>query len=275
MKFYKYHGVGNDYIVIDSNEIAKLSKKQISLICNRNKGIGSDGLLLGPFEDNLVKIYNSDGSEAEKSGNGIRIFSKYIQEKYKIKDKETIIKTKSGDVEVKYLEDSIKLNMGKYTFVSNEIPTKFEEKEILNKKIMIKNQPFNINCVNIGNPHCVIISDDLDVNFVKKYGPLIEKSNFFPSKINVQFVKITDKNNIIIEIWERGSGYTLSSGTSSCAAVLVANKLGLVEEEVIVHMPGGTLKITIKNKEVYLEGKIEKVFEGNFSKEFAKTLKLK
>ncbi len=221
VKFYKYHGLGNDYIVIDPRETKiTLDKPTIKLICDRNFGVGSDGILYGPeIIDNYFKlrIFNPDGSEAEKSGNGLRIFSRYLWDVGLVKTNPFTISTIGGDVqsEIRNNGDMVKIEMGKVSFIASEIPLNGEPGEVLNRNFVIKGRTLQYCAANIGNPHCVVLCDEISPELAKEYGPHIETNPMFPNRINVQFMKVIDKNHIQIEIWERGAGYTLASGSSS------------------------------------------------------------
>jgi diaminopimelate epimerase len=281
MDFYKYHALGNDYIVIDPQKTKiKLTPDRIELICNRNFGVGSDGILYGPIIAKgkiKLRIFNPDGSEAEKSGNGIRIFSKYLSDAKIVTRKIFNLLTLSGEVEVKILnEDSslIKVDMGIVTFQSKKIPVAGKNREVVNESLKINGREYKITGLSIGNPHCVIPLKNISEELTKEIGPEIEKHPLFPNRINVQLLEVIDRKNIEIEIWERGAGYTLASGTSSCAAASVAYKLGLVGKKINVHMPGGKIKVEIdKNNHVHMTGSVSKVAEGNFAEEFWKKLK--
>jgi len=272
IEFAKYHALGNDYIVIDPNrnEIP-LDEETIKLICHRNFGIGSDGILYGPLtEDGMLalRIFNPDGSEPEKSGNGIRIFSKYLfDEGYK---KDTFhLKTLGGMVEVSYLNDDatlIKVDMGPATFISDEIPVAGPHREVVNEELNINGRDFHITCVSVGNPHCVIPVPDLSKELALQYGSAIENNPLFPNRINVQFLSRVDRNNIKIEIWERGAGYTLASGSSSTAAAFASRKLGLVDDNVNVTMPGGEIKIEFDDKgHAHMTGSVTAVYKGIYN----------
>ena len=275
--FYKYHGLGNDYIVIDPNKLnfnLKLNEKNIKLICHRNFGIGSDGILLGPIiKDGKLsfQIFNPDGSEAEKSGNGIRIFALYVHDQGYIKKSKFDLYTKGGKVVINILDlksNLIKVAMGQYSFLSEKIPMNIDSKEVLNHEINLLGEKEVINCVNIGNPHCVLIKKKVTEDLAKKLGPLLETHQLFPNKINVQFVQILDRANIKIEIWERGAGYTLASGTSSSAASCVAHKLDFIDKNVTVHMKGGKVNVEIVDKELFLTGEVARISSGSFAKDF-------
>ena len=275
--FYKYHGLGNDYIVIDPNKLnfnLKLNEENIKLICHRNFGIGSDGILFGPIiKDNKLsfQIFNPDGSEAEKSGNGIRIFALYVHDQGYIKKSKFDLYTKGGKVVINILDlksNLIKVAMGQYSFLSEKIPMNIDSKEVLNHEINLLGEKEVINCVNIGNPHCVLIKKKVTEDLAKKLGPLLETHKLFPNKINVQFVQILDRANIKIEIWERGAGYTLASGTSSSAASCVAHKLDFIDKNVTVHMKGGKVNVEIVDKELFLTGEVARISSGSFAKDF-------
>ena len=275
MHYYKYHALGNDYIVIDPAKTdIKLTTENVRLICDRNFGIGSDGILYGPLFINKnihLKIYNPDGSIAEKSGNGVRIFSRYLVESKYVSGSEFTFQTDGGKVEIKILKNDaslIKVNMGGITFLSSKIPVGGSEREVVNEKLTIQGVEYRITCLSIGNPHCVLPLTEISKEIATQIGPLIENHPLFPNRINVQFLKVIDKENIQIEIWERGAGYTLASGSSSCAAACAANKLGFVGENITVHMPGGKINIEIRGNTIYMTGSVSSVSEGNFTEEF-------
>ena len=281
--FYKYHGLGNDYLVIDPHRFGfdlTLNEENIKLICHRNYGIGSDGILYGPIiEEGRInfKIFNPDGSEAEKSGNGIRIFALYVLDQAYVKTKYFDLYTKGGKVSVEFINTErnlIKVNMGEYSFLAEKIPFKGKG-EVINRKIELLGKTEKINCVNIGNPHCVLFKEKATAEDAKILGSALEVYDLFPNRINVQIVEVLDKSNIKIEIWERGAGYTLASGTSSSATSCVAHKLGLINKDVTVHMPGGKVKVEVTDESVYLTGGVARVFEGNFSKDLRDKLMVK
>lgn len=270
--FYKYHALGNDYIVIDPNKTEiNLTEDNVKILCHRNFGIGSDGILYGPiFEDGEIrlKILNPDGSEAEKSGNGIRIFSKFLVDMKYVNKKTFQLKTLGGKVNVEVIDDYanlIKVDMGTATFNSEQIPVNGSAREVINEKLQIGNDIFKVTCVSVGNPHCVIPVENISKELAMKIGPFVENHEIFPNRINMQLLKVIDKNNIQIEIWERGAGYTLASGSSSCAAANAAHKLKLVDEKIKVHMPGGVLDIEIKNDgHIFMTGEVLGVAKGCF-----------
>ncbi|MBF0287083.1 MAG: diaminopimelate epimerase [SAR324 cluster bacterium] len=274
MKFYKYHALGNDYIVLDLPDSMALTPDQIKLICHRNYGIGSDGILRGPLASDKcefgLRIFNPDGSEAEKSGNGLRIFSRYLWDQQLVQDQPFQIETPGGIVisEIKEKGRSITVAMGKVSFHSSEIPVTGLPRDVLQETMEIADQSFTYCAATVGNPHCVVLCDSISAEDVKTWGPAIEVDSRFPNRTNVQFMKILDQNNIQIEIWERGAGYTLASGSSSTAAAAVAHRLNLCRADIAVHMPGGTIQIQIENDySTHMTGPVTKVCEGVIAEE--------
>lgn len=272
VRFKKYHGLGNDYLIIDPNvSDIQLTSDAIRLICDRHFGVGSDGILYGPIlsGNNLsVRIFNPDGSEAEKSGNGLRIFAKYLFEKRYVKNKDFSIETLGGIVEAQIKDDIanlIKINMGKISFLSTNIPVTGSEREVVDEQLEIDGMKYEVTCLSIGNPHCVIPMRDISEQKARELGPSVENHEMFPNRINMQLLKVIDRANIEIRIWERGAGYTLASGSSSCAAAGAAHKLHMVDETINVKMPGGELLVEVgSDKGVHLTGPVKAVFEGCF-----------
>lgn len=273
--FFKYHALGNDYIVIDpNNSKLNLDIENIKLICHRNFGIGSDGILYGPIIQNGIyglRIFNPDGSEAEKSGNGIRIFSKYLVDEGYVDMRQFKLQTQGGEVMIEVLDDygnMIKVDMGTVTFDSKLIPVNGPGREVINEDFNIDGTDYKMTCLSIGNPHCVIPLNNISKDLALKLGDKVENNELFPNRINMQLLKVIDRNNISIEIWERGAGYTMASGSSSCAAASAAYKLGLVDDKIKVHMPGGKIDIEIREDgHVYMTGSVDGVARGEFSKD--------
>lgn len=282
-QFIKSHGLGNEYIVFDSEAISfKMTQSAIQKICNVHYGIGSDGILLkvpSKTTDFGLRIFNPDGSEAEKSGNGLRIFCKYLFD-YKFSTKQNFsIETKGGIVHAKIIKIEndrakiIKLEMGRASFVCSDIPVNLKKNECIDESLDIEGSTFLINCVSIGNPHCVIIKEKLDQNEIIKFGPLIENHSIFPNKINVQFVKPISISRAEILIWERGAGLTNASGSSSCAVASLLKKRGLSDGDVTIIMPGGELKINIDDDwNIQMTGEVEQIAEGFLNQEFVEQL---
>lgn len=284
--FVKTHGLGNEYIVLNEEKINfKLTENSIKRICNINFGIGSDGILLkvgSSKADFGLKIFNPDGSEAEKSGNGLRIFCKYIYDYGFANGKEFSVETKGGIVKGKIIEVSnnkaklISVDMGKAIFDSKIVPTNFEEEEVIGKKLKVSDKEYEINCVSMGNPHCVILREELNIDEIKEYGKLIENHNRFPNRTNVQFAKVISRSEAEILIWERGAGFTLASGSSSCAVASILKKRNLVDSKVKVKMLGGELLIEIDEKwNVKMTGEVRQIAEGTLSNELIEDLNKK
>jgi diaminopimelate epimerase len=275
MKFAKYHALGNDYIVIHPADlINEINQDVIRLICHRNYGVGSDGLLLGPLESHVcdfgLRIFNPDGSEAEKSGNGLRIFARSIFDNSLSNELAFTIETPGGAVSCAVGPDgrSVKVEMGKVSFDSRRIPIVGVSSKILNETLEIDGRNVIFCAVNIGNPHCVVLSEQPSPDVAQRCGPRIEIHPLFPQRTNVQFMEVLDRSNIRIEIWERGAGYTLASGSSSTAAAAVAHKLGHCDSDITVHMPGGQIRVQIDNDlTATITGPVTKVCDGNMADE--------
>ncbi len=278
MRFYKYHALGNDYIVLNPADFPAWSPaptvEQIRVVCHRNFGVGSDGILWGPLPSQQsqfgLRIFNPDGSEAEKSGNGLRIFSRFLWDQGLVKNPTFTVETPGGHVKT-VIKDGGKLltiEMGRVSFDSAKIPVAGAPREVLGEKIRIQDQEFTFNAATIGNPHCVIVLPEITEALARRYGPDLEVHANFPRKTNVQFLKVLDRANVQIEIWERGAGYTLASGSSSSASAAVAHRLGLVDRQVTVHMPGGKIGIEIGTDfSILMIGTVNKVAEGTMHPE--------
>ena len=254
MKFQKYHALGNDYLIYDpEGDEDSFTEEQIIRICHRNFGLGSDGILVGPLRSEKaefgLKILNPDGSEAEKSGNGLRIFARYLRDSGKVGPEAFSVDTLGGVVSCQVSENAevITVEMGQVHFHSEVIPVNVEgpDREVLNEDITVGSETVKYYAATIGNPHCVIPVDQANEEIAMRLGPILENHPNFPNRTNVQFLQILDRNRIRIEIWERGAGYTLASGSSSSAAGAVARKMGACDQNITVEMPGGEIKLEI------------------------------
>jgi len=274
--FVKSHGLGNDYFVLDQAGISfQLNEKNIQLLCDVHYGIGSDGILLkvpSAKADFGLKIYNPDGSEAEKSGNGLRIFAKYLYDYGHTSGKIFTIETLGGIVTAEVTKETnskanrIKVDMGKAIFSSRLIPVICDEPECFDHPLNIIDGTYLINCVSVGNPHCVILRDQLVMAEILKHGSDIENHPMFPNRINVQFAKVLSRNEVEILIWERGAGYTLASGSSSCAVAAVMVKKGLTDRKLTVKMPGGVLQLEVDEQwNIRMEGDVKEIASGYLS----------
>jgi len=269
--YVKSHGLGNDYIVIDPALVPfAVTPEAVRLICDRHRGVGSDGILLvapGDGADFGVRIFNPDGSEAEKSGNGIRIFAKFLRDHgYATRDAFSI-HTLGGVVRVtcRRLAGSGAWSDDRVSWVDAEMGTiRFDPLS----EIDIDGARVEVTSLSIGNPHCVVIVPDLRAVDVRGLGPKIERHPAFPRGTNVQFARVITRSRVDIEIWERGAGHTLASGTSSCAAAAACHRRDLVDRDVTVSMPGGTLKVTVgEGYAMRLGGPVEEVCSGDLSPE--------
>ena len=281
--YIKSHGLGNDYVVLNSEDVDfALDSENIKLICHRNYGIGSDGILLLTHSEKAdfgLKILNPDGSEAGKSGNGLRIFAKYLYEHGYTDKKFFSIDTLGGIVkaELEMEEDTVNqvtVEMGYASFDSKEIPVNGEKREVVEEELKINDNTLKFTAVTVGNPHCVLFMDKLNHEYIKKIGPIVENHPLFPNRTNVQLAKVINENEVKILIWERGAGYTLASGSSSCAVAAACVKSNLTSRELRICMPGGELDIIIRNDwSIKMRGRAEEISMGRFSKDFLRKLK--
>ncbi len=254
MRFHKYHALGNDYLVLDPKDGPAPTPIQTQAICHRNFGLGSDGILYGPMDtedaDFGLRILNPDGSEAEKSGNGLRIFARYLRDQNRVGADPFSVSTLGGNVVCQVFEsgDRIEVEMGRVSFHSEDIPVTGEPREVVDEEIEVNGKSYGYSSATIGNPHVVLPMDDPSKELAESIGPVIENmTSLFPNRTNVQLLKVLDRNNIQIEIWERGAGYTLASGSSSSAAAAVARKIGACDEDITVHCPGGQIGIRVSD----------------------------
>lgn len=285
-QFFKGHGLGNDYIALDPKELTcKLTPKTIRAICDRNWGIGSDGILaLTPSKkaDFGLRIFNPDGSEAEKSGNGLRIFGCYVYETKRTRKKNFSVETKGGLVHISLGTngrgriDHATVEMGHASFRPATLPCSLKVPELIQQPVKAAGKSLRFTGVSVGNPHCVVFRDKgkkwtreelLDI------GPELENHMIFPKRTNVQLAVPVGPHAIYILIWERGAGETQASGSSSCAAASAAIRLGLVKSPVLVKAPGGNLEITVDPQyRLTMKGPVQEVYRGSLSQAFLQVL---
>ena len=240
-------------------------------VCHRRFSVGADGLLVvknSNVADIEMVYYNSDGSRASMCGNGLRCFVKFVYDNNIVNKEEFDVYTLDGikkiKINLKNKEiDTITVNMGKGSFKSCDIPVKTDKEVFINEKIHVLDRDFNINSILMGVPHTIIFVEEINMDEVHKYGPLIEKHEIFPQKTNVNFVKVIDQDNILVRTWERGCGYTLGCGTGMTASVIISNYLKKVGNSVNVISEGGNITIDLIKDEAYMSGKSEKICEGN------------
>lgn len=280
--FVKSHGLGNCYIVIDSDKIDfELTDERVIRICDLHFGVGSNGILLkvpSKIADFGLKIYNTDASIAENCGNGLRIFSKFLHDYGYLSSDKFTVDILGRLIHCEILEKNaagkaikVRVDMGKANFVAKQVPVNFPKEECINEPVTFGGKEFRINCVSVGNPHCVVFRDDLNQEELLKYGPIIETDKMFPNRTNVQFAHVVNRNLVEIKIWERGVGNTLASGSSSCAVASAMRKNNLVDKDVTIRMPGGELQISIDEEwNIKMTGPVEEICSGVFCNEMVK-----
>lgn len=267
-------------IVLDPSQISfELNANNVRLICNRNFGIGADGICYGPLNAGTpceMLFFNPDGSQSQKSGNGLRIFARYLWDAGYVTEKIYDIAIQGALSHVSIQDEAaqhIRMTMGKANFTSNMIPALGEIRQIINEPLELDKNVFYITCVNVGNPHCVIFAEEISPEITQKFGEVIEHHSLFPERINVQFVKTIDKHTIQIEIWERGAGYTLASGTSACATASASIINQHCESPITVQMAGGQALVEIdENWNITLTGTVSAVAQGIFAEDFLSLL---
>ena len=273
MHFTKWQACGNDFVFVNAMtmDIRPVVKKCVS-ICNRNFGIGADGIIFVlPSEKATLqmRIFNSDGSEAEMCGNGIRAFAKWAHELGLVSKHHFSVETGAGILFPELLPDGkVRVDMGVPHLNSSEIPvTGFGDGMVVNRKLTNDLHTYRITCVSMGNPHCVIFTDDIDRISLEEIGSRLEADAHFPRKTNVEFAQLLKKNLLRMRVWERGTGVTMACGTGTCATVVAAILNGLVEGEAEVILDGGNLHISWEgdsSAHVFMAGPAEKVFEGEY-----------
>lgn len=279
LHFSKMRGLGNDYVVIDESqgEIIPENKKSglAKELCNRRFSVGADGVIfVSPSTLTQIKfrIFNADGSEAEMCGNGIRCFAKYVYERDILPQTEMLVETLAGIKKLylnldKNLVRSVRVDMGTATFKTIDVPMITDEEEFLEKTLQVKGKPLKMTVLNVGNPHTIIFTDDIKSVPLDEFGPIIENHEAFPERINVHFVQIQNRTELEMITWERGSGMTLACGTGATATVIAGARLELLDENVLVHLLGGELQITVYQDDgdlgATMEGDAVLVFDGD------------
>jgi diaminopimelate epimerase len=286
LRFFKGHGLGNDYIALEFPDLAgpsaEPSRDAIRLLCDRHRGIGSDGILArwpSDAADFGLRIFNPDGSEAEKSGNGLRIFAAYLLDRGDIaNDARFTVETPGGVVMMALLGRSdgvltVEVEMGRASFSSSALAMPGPERELGTETLELEaGDRFAADPVSLGNPHCVIFQDELDPDDLRRRGPQVCSHPWFGRGTNVQFARVAGSGAVEAWIWERGAGETLTSGSSACAVAAVAVRRGLVtDREVEVRMPGGTLHVTVgEDFEIVLRGPVEGAYRGELAPDLAR-----
>ncbi len=274
MQFTKMHGIGNDFVVVDSlkhtyteEEIPAMSR----FLCDRRFGVGGDGLILVlPSKQGhaMMRMFNPDGSEAEMCGNGIRCFAKYVYDHQIVPETNINVETLAG---IKYLKLSLKggkvsevcVDMGTPELSPELIPVKADMNPVIGLPLKVAGRKLDITCVSMGNPHAIIFTDDVDVIPLEKLGPQIETHKIFPKKTNVHFVQVISTNEIKMRTWERGAGITLACGTGACSCAVASHLNKLTGRSMLIHLPGGDLQVEwAGDNRVLMTGPAEEVFSG-------------
>lgn len=274
IRFTKMHGLGNDYVYVDTihqkiQNVSSLAK----LVSNRHWGIGADGLILidkSEIADFKMRMFNPDGSQSEMCGNGIRCVGKFVYEKGLTTKKDIIIETLAGIKKLKLnvqngKVENVRVDMGEPILEADKIPVVSNEKTTKNLKLKVLDKEFVATCVSMGNPHAVIILEDIDEFDIEKYGKEIENDPKFPNKVNVEFIKIEDRKHVKMRVWERGTGETLACGTGACSAVVAGALNEMLDRNVTVKLVGGNLQIEWKEEDnhIYMTGPAVTVFDGS------------
>ena len=272
--FVKYQALGNDYLILDPAALAvRPTAENIRLLCDRHYGVGADGVLIGPLgpvrpgEPIEARLYNSDGTECEKSGNGIRIFGLYLAARHQLGNR-FVVRTLGGDTAVEIIDPAsglVSVGMGAPDFSAAAVPALGLGDRVLGQQLALADRTVTVTSLNNGNPHTVLVLDEVGPDLARELGPQIATHPAFPSRTNVQFAQVVDSKTIRIEIWERGAGYTLSSGSSSCAAAAACHELGLVSDTVQVLMQGGAVDVQFDDRgAITMTGVAELVASGAF-----------
>lgn len=274
IKFWKMHGLGNDYVLIDNRsevireeEISALARR----VCQRRFSVGADGLLLLSDSERAevgMRIFNSDGSEAEMCGNGIRCLAKYCYDNKIVEKSEFVVETLAGLKPVRLTVEggevnNVSIDMGKPIFERDKIPMRGDGR-CIDEPLRVDGREFRVTCLSVGNPHCVVFVDEVETFPVQEIGPRIEHNELFPRRVNVEFAQILSRREMRVRVWERGVGETLACGTGACAAAVAGNVLGRSGRRVVVHLLGGDLTVEY-DEDISMSGPAEKAFEGTLS----------
>lgn len=281
-QFFKYQALGNDMLVIDPTSFdLPLAPAPIRLICDRHLGLGADGICYGPLpgaaHPHTLRFFNPDGSEAEKSGNGLRIFARYLWDQGYVSTPKFTVWMNNQAIEAEVKDEqaqTLSMTLGQLSFSSLDIPVSGPAREVVDELLAFGEIHYPVTAVTIGNPHCVIFMEEVSAARVQRMGPEIETAPHFPNRTNVQLAQVIDSHTLQIEIWERGAGYTLASGTSASAAAGAALKTGRCTSPIEVRMPGGPVRVDIDDDwQVTLTGRVEAVCQGTFAPDLVARLR--
>lgn len=276
IEFTKWQGCGNDFVLVDDRsesikDPAELSRK----MCDRHYGIGADGLIIirpSDKADTRMRIYNTDGSEAEMCGNGIRCFARWVYELGLVPGEEFTVETGAGILVPKIIKENsritgVRVDMGQPVLDAEKIPTKgFGTGRVVDKTIEVLGETYHVTCVSMGNPHCVVLWDDLSTLDIEKLGPAFENHPAFPNRVNTEFVSVRDKNHVRMRVWERGAAVTMACGTGACATLTACVLNDRTERQAEIELDGGKLFIewSEKDNHIYMTGPAEEVYKGTY-----------
>lgn len=276
ISFTKYHGLGNDFILIDNRASSSpvLTPAQAVELCDRHFGIGADGVIFalpgGTGTDYTMRIFNSDGSEPEMCGNGIRCLAKFLAQLEGIEgEKEYRIDTGAGVIMPQLRSDGqVTVDMGEPRLLAEEIPTTLcrPGEKVIQESLEVAGQNWEVTCVSMGNPHCVTFVEDVAAINLEKIGPVFENHGVFPKRTNTEFIQVLTRDSVKMRVWERGAGVTLACGTGACASLVAAVLTGRCDRQATVELPGGCLQIEWRtaNNRIYMTGPAIQVFSGSF-----------
>lgn len=271
MKFTKMHGCGNDYVYVDcTREMLADPNGAAKMVSDRHFGIGSDGLILicpSQKGDFRMRMYNSDGSEGAMCGNGIRCVAKFVYDKGLTDKTRLAVETNAG---MKYLDltvedgkvSKVRVDMGAPSLKAAEIPVVGLGETVVGQPVNVAGQDWSMTCVSMGNPHAVVWCDDVDGLDIEKVGPCFHDHPMFPDRVNTEFVRVIDRQNVQMRVWERGAGETWACGTGACATAVACVANGLTDRKLTVHLRGGDLEIEVAENTVFMTGSAVTVFEG-------------
>lgn len=276
IEFTKWQGCGNDFVLVDDRsksikDPAELSRK----MCDRHYGIGADGLIIirpSDKADTRMRIYNTDGSEAEMCGNGIRCFARWVYELGLVPGEEFTVETGAGILVPKIIKENgritgVRVDMGQPVLDAEKIPTKgFGTGRVVDKTIEVLGETYHVTCVSMGNPHCVVLWDDLSTLDIEKLGPAFENHPAFPNRVNTEFVSVRDKNHVRMRVWERGAAVTMACGTGACATLTACVLNDRTERKAEIELDGGKLFIewSEKDNHIYMTGPAEEIYKGTY-----------
>ena len=276
ISFHKYHGLGNDFILIDNRHQAQplIDATTAAQWCDRHFGIGADGVIFAlPGQqgcDYSMRIFNSDGSEPEMCGNGIRCLARFIADLEGITEKTYTIHTLAGRITPQLLaDDQVRVDMGEPQLLASQIPTTLAAatEKVVDMPLDAAGKTWAVTCVSMGNPHCITFTENVNDLPLAEFGPHFEHHPQFPQRTNTEFVKVLTRNQLRMRVWERGAGITLACGTGACATVVAGVLTGNSDRNCTVELPGGNLQIewSITDNHLYMTGPAQAVFQGEIS----------